>query len=392
MKTLQRILKSSEHSFFLFGPRGTGKSTWLKQQYKDSIYIDLLKTDVYLDLARHPDRLEGIVFAGNGKGPVIIDEVQRVPELLNEVHRLIESQNIPFGLCGSSARKLKRGGGNLLAGRALPVYMEGFCFAELPSRYDDHAAIEWGMLPLVVQRPEASADILSAYVDMYIKEEITQEGLVRRLPPFLRFIEVAGLLNGQCINASNIAREAGVPRSSVDTYFSLLEDTMMGHFLPAYVPNVKVREQKSPKFYWFDPGVARAAAGLLYESVADPIWKGTALETLLFHELRVYNQACGRHAGLFHHRTPADVEIDFVIETRKRRLNTRPCITCIEVKTATKWQRKWEKPMREMNASDRVEVARMIGVYTGTQRYHFDGVDVLPLQEFLAELYAGTIV
>ena len=212
---------------------------------------------------------------------------------------------------------------------------------------------------------EYARDRLDAYVNTYIKEEIKEEGLVRNVPPFLRFLRVAGLMNGQVVNGQNIARDAGVPRSTVDVYFSILEDTLLGYFLPAYRPRLKVREQAHPKFYWFDPGVARAAAGLVFDPV-DRQWLGGALETLVFHELRVYNHTQGKNRPLAFYRTVSGVEVDFVIETQKRAAGAAH-IVGIEVKLATKWERKWERPLRSLSASGAVVVERMIGVYTGAR-------------------------
>jgi len=247
-------------------------------------------------------------------------------------------------------------------------------------------------LPLVALAPGDAPGLLSAYFNTYLKEEIREEGLVRSLAPFLRFLEIAGLLNGQTVNAVNIAREAAVPRTNVDSYFSILVDTLLGHFLCAYRPRVKVREVAHPKFYWFDSGIARAAAGLLFDP-ADRQWLGMALETLVYHELRVYNQAANRHRPIFYYRTPAGVEIDFVIETSKRRQDTSAHVVCIETKLAANWRREYEKPMRILSdaGGNRVVVDRMIGVYTGTRSYEFDGISVLPLDRFLAQLHAGEI-
>ena len=238
--------------------------------------------------------------------------------------------------------------------------------------------------------PRYAADLLYAYVHTYIKEEISEEGLVRRLPPFLRFLEVAGLLNGQVVNGQNVARDAAIPRSSVDGYFSILQDTLLGHFLPAYRPQLKVREKARPKFYWFDAGVARAAAGLAYDP-PDRLWLGAALETLVYHELRVYNHVCHKHRPIAFYRTPAGAEIDFVIETRKRTASAPPRVVCLEVKLAEKWNRSWERPMRSLHKAAGIEVERMIGVYTGGWAYHYDGLDVWPLEEFLRRLYEGEI-
>lgn len=391
-RIIPRLLHAPQRSFFLFGPRGTGKSTWLQAEFPQALTLDLLNADLFLELSRHPDRLAALVADRPTGAWVVIDEIQKVPALLAQVHRLLTPDGPRFALCGSSARKLKRGGADLLAGRALDLRMEGLGSAELGARYDIDAALAWGGLPLVALAPGDAPELLSAYFNTYLKEEIREEGLVRSLPPFLRFLEIAGLLNGQALNALNIAREAAVPRTNVDSYFSILVDTLLGHFLPAYRPNVKVREVARPKFYWFDPGVARAAAGLLFDP-ADRPWLGTALETLVYHELRVYNQTANRHRPIFYYRTPAGVEIDFVIETRKRRQGSPAHVVCIETKLSTNWRSAYEKPMRSLadSGGNRLAVDRMIGVYTGKRRYDFGDVTVLPVAEFLAQLYAGEV-
>ena len=387
---IPRLLQPPDRSFFLFGPRGVGKSTWLKQVLPEADYLDLLDASLFLELTREPHALEALVGARAPGTWVIIDEIQKVPALLDEVHRLMETRRWKFALCGSSARKLRRGGVNLLGGRAVTRHLEAFSSAEVGSGFDPDFAAEWGCLPAVHLDPKAAADLLSAYVNTYLKEEIREEGLVRRIPPFVRFLAVAGQLNGQAVNGLNIARDAGVPRSSVDAYFSILQDTLLGHFLPAYAPQVKVRERTHPKFYWFDAGVARAAAGLLFDPV-DRLWKGTALETLLFHELRVFNEARQRHRRIAYYRTAAGVEIDFVIETRKRTASAPAHVVCIEVKLAAKWERKWERSMRDLSAQPGLRVDRMIGVYTGPRAYHYDGLDVLPVVDFLGQLHQGKV-
>ncbi len=245
-------------------------------------------------------------------------------------------------------------------------------------------------VPYVQLDRKNAPDILNSYVNTYSKEEIKEEGIVRSLPPFLRFLGIAGQLNGQLVNGQNISREAGVPRSSVDVYFSILEDTLLGYFLPAYRPSVKIREQTHPKFYWFDPGVARAAAGLLFEPV-DRLWKGIALENMIYHELTVYNLTQNRNRPIFFYRTGSGVEIDSVIETRKRRSSSNAHIVCLEIKLAEKWDRKWERPMRSLSKSDRIHVDKMIGIYTGKRAYYYDGIDVLPVQDFLERLHQGDV-
>ena len=392
MKTvlIDRFLQAPDRSFFLFGPRGVGKTTWLKEALPSAFFFDLLDSTLYLELSQNPGHLEAM--AGNlpENSWIVIDEIQKIPHLLDEVHRLMEAKQWRFALCGSSARKLRRGGVNLLGGRAVTRYLDAFSSIELGDLFDAEFSLQWGFLPYVQLDRENAADILSSYVNTYIKEEIKEEGLVRSLPPFLRFLSIAGQLNGQLLNRQNIAREAAVPRSNVDVYFSILEDTLLGHFLPPYRPNVKVREQAHPKFYWFDSGAARAAAGLLFDPV-DRIWKGTALENMVYHELRVYNLTRNRNRPIYFYRTGSGTEIDFIIETRKRQPSSNARVVCLEVKLAEKWDRKWERAMRSLSASDRIHVDKMIGIYTGKRAYHFDGLDVLPLKDFLIRLHKGDV-
>ena len=323
-------------------------------------------------------------------GWVVLDEIQKIPALLDEVHRLIESRRWRFALCGSSARKLRRGGANFLAGRALTLSMESFSAAELGKGFDLEFALDWGLLPFVHNEPEASADILSAYVNTYLKEELQAEGFIRNVPPFVRFLAVAGQLNGQVVNAQNIAREAAVARSTVDTYFTVLSDTLVGHIFPAWRPGLKVRKAAQPKFYWFDPGVARAAAGLLRDP-ADRGWQGAALETLIYHELRVYNEISRKHRRLSYYRTPAGVEVDFIVETAGRRPGSLPRVVAIEVKRAERWDRSWEKPLRSLSELSGVKVERMIGIYCGSRSYYVDDLQVWPVGEFVKALHAGDV-
>lgn len=386
----KRLLKPPENSFFLFGPRSVGKSSWLETHFQGCPFFDLLESGTHLEFSRNPGLLEARI----GEKPpgtwVCIDEIQKLPGLLTEVHRLIEKKKYRFAMSGSSARKLKRGGADLLAGRAITQRLEGFSATELGKTYNLRNAIEWGTLPLVTQDIKSAPEILAAYVHTYLREEIKEEGLVRRAEPFIRFLEIAALMNGQQLNKENVARDAKVPRSTVDLYFSILEDTLLGHFLQPYRPEAKVREQAHPKFYWFDPGVARGAAGLLYDPL-DPLRLGWALETLIFHELRVYNEVQARHRPIYYYRTGAGSEIDFVIETRKRTSSAKARLVCLEIKHSKKWDRSWERPMRDFAAAGKITVEKMFGIYLGNETYRFNGLDVLPFPEFLKQLYEGKI-
>ena len=387
---IPRMLQQPDRSFFLFGPRGTGKSTWLQQVLPSALRLDLLDYSLFLELSRDPHRLEALIGSQPAGAWIVLDEIQKIPALLDEVHRLMELRRWRFALCGSSARKLKRGGANLLAGRALTLSMESFAAAELGDDFDLAFALDWGLMPFVHNEPDAAADILTAYVNTYLKEELQAEGLIRNVPPFVRFLAVAGQVNGQMVNVQNIAREAAVARSTVDTYFGILTDTLVGHVLRPWRPGLKVREAAQPKFYWFDPGVARAAAGLLRDP-ADRLWQGAALETLIYHELRVYNEVSGKHRSLSYYRTPAGVEIDFVIETARRRSGNPSRVVAIEVKKAERWDRTWEKPMRALAEASGIKVDGLIGVYCGSRAYQFDKIKVLPVPNFVKALFVGEI-
>lgn len=241
-----------------------------------------------------------------------------------------------------------------------------------------------------VTQPKHAADILHAYVHTYLKEEIREEGLVRQVDPFVRFLRVAGQMNGQLLNTSAIATHAQVPRNSVANYFTILEDTLVGTRLPAYQPGSRIREVQHPKFYWFDAGVARAAAELLFDPI-DPVGHGFALETWVFHELRVYNELGGARRGLFHYKTGADVEVDFVVETRKKTMSRRAEAILIEVKTSRRWSADFERHLHAAAANANFDVRKKIGVYLGADRLRRHDIDVFPLKDFVGALHQGEI-
>ena len=391
LKPIPRILTPPlKKSFFLFGARGVGKSTWIDQTLKYDLKVNLLENRTYLELLRDPGALESKLAHLHPGSWVVIDEIQRAPELLTEVHRMIEERKLLFALTGSSARKLKKGGADLLAGRAVRRMMEPFSFAELQEKFNLETVLKWGSLPLVYLDPENAIDTLDVYVQTYLREEIKEEGLVRKLEPFIRFLDIASLLNAQQVNGEAIARDAKIPRSSVDGYFSILEDTLVGFRLPAYQPKAKVRESSHPKFYWFDSGVARACAGLLTNEL-DSGWMGGALETYLYHELRVYNHVFKKMRPIAYYRIPSGLEVDFVIELEPGLRTQKPEVILIEVKLSKKWDRSWNKAMLSLKESGGLRVKRMFGLYCGKERLTFGDIEIMPVDAFLSELYEGLI-
>jgi len=367
-----------DRSFFLFGPRGTGKSTWLRQTLPAARWYDLLHSDVYLRLLADPAEFRREVEALTPGTWVVVDEVQRVPALLNEVHALVAShpRRWMFALCGSSARKLRRMDTNLLAGRAVNRTFFPLVWQELGGAIAIDDILCHGLLPAVRSDPEAATDILEAYASNYLREEIQQEALTRDLASFTRFLRVAALLNAQVVNVANIARESAVARPTVQRYFDVLVDTLVGVWLPAWQPRVKVREAAHPKFYLFDPGVVRAAAGRLRAPLHDSE-RGPALETWVQHELRAHLAHAGVGGELAYYRTPAGVEVDFVWSGPEYAVG-------IEVKAARRWRPADGTGLRDLH--QRGVIRRAIGVYGGARAQKDGPIQVLPVREFLDQL------
>ena len=379
-----RDLTLPARSFFLFGPRGTGKTTWLRQRLPEALWFDLLRTQTFLDLSRRPDAFRQRVEALRRGSWVVVDEVQRLPALLHEVHALISEhgRDYRFALSGSSARKLKRLDVDLLAGRVINRQFFPLTASELRSEVDADRVLRFGLLPQVHSDPDYALDTLDAYVSNYLREEIQQEALVRRLDSFARFLQVAALMNGQIVNVAGIARDAAVARPTVQGYFDTLIDTLIGVWLPAWQPRAKVKEVGRPKFYLFDPGVVRALAGRLREPL-DGVERGFLLETWVLHEIRAAIAVQGLGGDLRYWRTPSGSEVDF-IWTRGRRT------VGIEVKSSSVWRREFGGPLKSLVA-DRV-VQAGYGVYTGTAELKDGPLRVLPLSRFLRALSTGHVL
>ncbi|MHB0970228.1 MAG: ATP-binding protein [Thermoanaerobaculia bacterium] len=379
-----RTLESPGSSFFLFGPRGTGKSTWIRQNFDGALVVNLLPAHAMLRYQRDPSLFRSEVSAQPKSRWIVVDEVQRVPRLLDEVHYLMEEKGYKrFALTGSSARKLKHGAANLLAGRAIVRNLLPLTTTELNFSVPSAQLIRYGAMPLSVTAgsDEAREDFLRAYVTTYLAEEIRAEGLVRDLGAFNRFLEVASLAAGQKTNVAGIARDAGVSRDTVCGYFDVLVDTLIGHWLPAYRPRAKVKEVALAKFYWFDPGVLHAAAGGFDQPLPSD-WDGVLLEHLVLHEMRSYLHYSRAKGSLGYWATPTGSEVDFVWWYGKT-------VVLIETKHAREYRREFKKGIESFLEG---RTAKSYIVYRGTRELQIDGTRVLPLETFLRRLHAGEIV
>lgn len=325
---------SHKHSFFLFGPRGTGKSTLLKKRFQqdECLWLDLLDSNLEDQFSRNPSHLYAIVKALPKEIIyVVIDEIQKIPKLLDEVHRLIEETDKIFILTGSSARKLKHGRANLLAGRAFVYHLYSLSCFELKKKFDLEKALQWGTLPKIfsLDNDLEKSDFLRAYADTYLKEEIWNEQVIRKLQPFRRFLEVAAQCNGKIINYANIARDVGVDDKTIKEYFCILEDTMIGFFLEPFHNSFRKRLVEKPKFYFFDPGVVRSLSRRLSIPLTPKTTAyGEAFEHFIlleFMRLGSYYQPDYRFSFI---RTTGDVEVDLVIERPGKEL------LCIEIKSS----------------------------------------------------------
>ncbi len=363
-------------SFFLFGPRGTGKSTWVRSTFPEAIYVDLLEAEKFTRLTADPQRLTDLIPPGYS-GWVIIDEIQKVPPLLDEVHRLIENRGLHFVLTGSSARKLRRKGVNLLAGRALTREMHPLTATELGDDFSLERSWRHGHLPAVFSEPDPDA-FLRSYVQTYMREEVMQEGLTRNVGAFARFLEAAALSQGTTLNISEVARECAVGRKVVEGYFQILEDILLAVRLPIFCRRAKRRVVAHPKFYLFDVGVYRALRPRGPLDLSEEV-KGVALETLVFQELRAVNGALDLAYDLSYWRTPTGQEVDFVLYGERG-------LIAIEVKRSS---RPRMQDLRGMKAFlHDYPAARPFILYRGRERLFTNGITWLPVDQALRDLPA----
>jgi len=361
-------------SFFLFGPRGTGKTTWVKSAFPKAAYIDLLEAELFNDLTANPQRLSNFIPL-DFKDWVIIDEVQRIPELLHEVHRLIETKKYRFILTGSSPRKLKRKGPNLLAGRALTLSMHPLSVAELGDDFQLEHSLRYGQLPSVYTEADPKK-YLEAYVRTYLEEEIRQEGLTRNLSAFARFLEAASFSQGSVLSISSVARECHVERKVVESYFSILEDLRIGYRVPIFSKKTKRRLIVHPKFYFFDVGVYRTVRPMGPLDAPEEV-DGIALETLFLQELMALNSALDIGYKIFYWRTSNGREVDFILYGPKGMLS-------FEIKNTSRITSAMLGGLRSFLTD--YPMAKAYFVYGGNRRMYEDKIEVVPVFEILKNL------
>lgn len=306
-------------SFFLFGQRGTGKTSLLKTLYKDSaLFINLLDSKQYLNLVSAPWRVRELIKSRTAEQEIIIiDEIQKIPALLDEVHLLIEEEKLCFALTGSSARKLKKAGVNLLAGRAFNYKLFPFTHQELGDDFNLSRALQWGGLPSAITAPDdrTRAEYLYSYVENYLREEIIQEQTVRQIEPFNRFLEIAAQSNGEVVNYESIAKDVKISAVSIKSYFQILEDTLIGFMLPSFHQSVRKRQKQSPKFYFYDTGLVRALRHHLEQAPLPETFEyGALFESFIINEIVRLNEYTRSRFQLSHLRVEGKDEIDLVIE------------------------------------------------------------------------------
>ena len=375
--------RRSPDSFFLWGPRQVGKSSLLLATYPEATRIDLLQTDEYARYVQRPALLRDELRDAPPGTLTLIDEVQKVPALLDEVHWLIEHRRLAFGLCGSSARKVRRGHANLLGGRAVRYELFGFVSAELGAEFDLTRMLNHGYLP----RHYLAADprrLLRAYVDDYLKEEIAAEGLTRNLPAFGSFLHAAALSDAELVNYTNIARDCGVSANGVKAYFQILVDSLLGRFLPAYTRRPKRRVIQNPKFYFADVGVVNHLAHRGTLARGGELF-GKALENLVHHELSAFREYRDRSWDLAYWRLASGAEVDFVVATGDIE-------AAIEVKSAVRVGDHHLKGLLAIAADHWAIPSRMLVCLEPKRRVTADGIEILPVADFLDRLWAGKML
>lgn len=373
--------KKPDESYFLWGPRQAGKSFLLKVTYPNAKYINLLDTDEYIKYNEKPYLLRQELLGENKKGIfVIIDEIQKVPLLLDEVHNLIENHNYKFALCGSSARKVRKSGVNLLGGRAVSYELYGFSACELKEKFNLKRTLNHGYLPrhYLSNNPQK---LISSYINNYLKEEIKEEGLVRKIPSFSEFLFNAALSDTELVNFANISRECGVSLPAVKEYFQILVDTLLGKFLPSYRKKPKRRVIQAPKFYFFDVGIVNFLTKRYNLELGSELF-GKAFENWVFHELNSYNSYKEKYLDFSYWRLASGIEVDFIVNNMEY---------AIEVKAKSKITDNDLKGLREVIKDHKNIKQRYIISLEEKDRLLDDGILVLSFQSFIKKLWGGDL-
>lgn len=380
---ISRFFRRPNHeSFFLFGPRGTGKSTWLKQQYQDAIWINLLEPEEFRIYLARPETLRELINSYPAKKSIVIDEIQRVPSLLSLVHALIEEKRgLQFILTGSSARKIKREGGDLLGGRARLCHMHPFFAAELGSLFSLDHALSIGLLPLVWDAANP-VSVLRGYAGLYLKEEVQEEGLVRQLGDFARFLEIISFSHASILNATNIAKECGVTRRTIESYLAIVQDFLLAYLLPVFTRRAHRELVAHPKFYYFDAGVFRY---LRPQGPLDRLSEieGTALEGLVGQHLYAWCQSQLEPHTFAFWRTRSGHEVDFVLYGPKIFIG-------VEVKNTDALSSHDLKGLKAFQ--EEYPEAKTCLVYRGTRRKVIDGIFCMPCTEFLLRIHPDHMI
>jgi uncharacterized protein len=365
---------------FLWGPRGTGKTTYLKQKFPNAVYYDLLLSDLFADLKLHPYHLREEIL-GEKPDMVIIDEVQKIPKLLDEIHWLLENSSTTFILCGSSARKLKRESKNLLGGRAVSFQLFPLTTSEMAHAIDLEKILNFGSLPrhYLEEHPRS---LLKAYVNNYLKEEIIEEALTRNIPSFEKFLHTVALTHGQLLNYANVAREVGVSPGTVRDYYRILEDTLVGHTLEPWKKRKDRRLIETAKFYLFDVGVAQYLHPEVKQVVEGTDIYGNAFEHFLIEEIRAYLSYSDLDPSLTFWRTASGYEVDLIVGAMEVVLEFKSArrVTTNHLK-GTRALKEEHKPGRSILVS-REE----------TRRTTDDGIEKIHWQDFCDQLWSGQII
>lgn len=370
-------------TFFLWGPRQAGKTTLLKEHYGDCRWVDLLKADQFRRYVVNPEFLRQEIEAERGGGDptqVVIDEIQKVPALLDEVHWLMENRNIQFALCGSSARKVRHGAANLLGGRAVRYQLHGLTAAEIGPDFDLDRLLNHGYLPRIFDA-DRPGKLLDAYIADYLKEEIAAEGLVRNLPAFSGFLDAAALSDGELINFSNIGTDCGVSGHSARAYFEILEDTLLGRWLPAYRKRPKRRVVGAPKFYLSDVGVVNRLARRGRLSRGSDAY-GRAFENWIFHELSAYLDYADDGDDLSYWRLAGGTEVDFIVGDMR---------LAVQAKATGRIAPRHLKGLRSLVTDHPNVGGRVVVCLEDRPRRTEDGIDILPVGAFVTRLWDGDL-